>query len=185
MRRGPHHPGLWREEVCLGLGSNMGDRFEHLRLGIRALQDHGRVVVLSVSSIYESEFVGEGVQDPYLNACLCLRTTLTPNELLGLLKVIEEGRGRRPGSHMQPRPLDLDILFFGDRHFTSKGLIVPHPRMMERSFVLEPLAELVPGKKNPDSRETVAKVCANIPRQTDNRLMVRSDLYLIAATPDH
>jgi len=185
MKRGPSNPGLWPEEILLGLGSNMGDRLAHLKSGIMALNDHNRISVHSISSVFESEFVGEGNQNLYLNACIQIRTTLSPKGLLDLIKVIEEGCGRRPNSHMQPRPLDMDILLFGQRHFISDNLVVPHPRMMDRAFVLEPLAELVPGKRFPDSRETVGIVCAKLKQQNETQLMVREDLSLPNPWRDH
>jgi 2-amino-4-hydroxy-6-hydroxymethyldihydropteridine diphosphokinase len=185
MMRGPHDPGLWPEEILIGLGSNMGDRLKHLQVGIEALDTHPRISVVSTSRIFESEFVGDGVQDLYLNACLKLRTTLSPIDLLAELKALEQDRGRAPDSHMEPRPLDLDILFFGLRCFRSELLAVPHPRMKDRAFVLQPLAELVPSKKFPDSGETVARVCAKLQQENDNRLTVRADLYLEPDRPEH
>ncbi len=178
MRRGWTDPGHWAEDVLLGLGSNMGHRLDNLGLGIAALNAHSRVKVVRASEVFESEFVGEGKQDPYLNACVLMHTTLPPIKLLDVLKGIEQRCGRKPASHMQPRPLDLDILFFGNRSFKSKRLEVPHPRMKDRAFVLQPLVKLLPGKKFPDSGETVGSVCAKIQMINDNRLMVRADLCL-------
>lgn len=163
----------------------MGDRLGHLQQGIYTLASNPRIFVEAASSLYETDFVGEGEQDPYLNTCLQLRTTLSPHELLSVLKAAELDRGRKPASHMQPRPLDLDVLFFGSRHFCSDHLTVPHPRMAERTFVLVPLSEIAPGKRFPDSGETVARVCAKIQQDNENGLMVRDDLSLLTSRPDH
>ncbi len=185
VNRGPDYPGHWAEDVLLGIGSNMGHRLNHLQQGLDVLASDNRISIAAVSSVFESEFVGTGEQNSYLNACVMLRTTLSPNRLLVKLKVIEHSRGREPDSHMQPRPLDLDILLFGCRYFQSSILVVPHPRMLDRSFVLEPLTELVPNKKITDSSETVAKVCAKIRVTNENRILVRDDLSLSPGTTDH
>jgi 2-amino-4-hydroxy-6-hydroxymethyldihydropteridine diphosphokinase len=149
-------------DVLLGLGGNCGDRHTHLRAGVRALAALPGCRLTAVSGIWESEFVGEGVQDDYLNACVRLRTEWTPRALLEALQAIERTAGKAPDSHMLPRTLDLDILLWDDRRVDVPGLRIPHPRLAERAFVLEPLAEIAPERRHPDSGLTVAALCDKI-----------------------
>lgn len=148
------------EEVLLGLGSNLGDRLEHLRMGVRILQDVVRVTALS--SVVESEAQGAaaGPDAPdFLNAVMRGRTSLEPDALLEACRRAERAAGRtrpRPGA---PRTLDVDILFHGGRILTDPELTVPHPRWKDRSFVLRPLLEVAPRWKDPETGETVEKIC--------------------------
>lgn len=126
----------------LGLGSNQGERLEHLRAGARALHRRG-TRLCRASSVYEGPYVGPGnPQRPFLNVVLEIQTPLSPLSLLRWVQDVERGRGRRPGSHLQPRPLDIDVLFYGSGCVRHPRLVVPHPRLGLRRFVLEPLAEL-------------------------------------------
>jgi len=128
--------------VYLGIGSNQGDRLAHLRRTEAELLEY-RVTVVRSSSVYESPYLGDGEpQAPYLNAVMEAHTELDPWQLLQVIQDIERAHGRLSASHMQPRPVDLDILFFADRVCEEEGLILPHPRLAERRFVLEPLDEL-------------------------------------------
>ncbi len=144
----------------------MGDRLRHLRRGLFALVTHPEIQVRAVSRVYETEYVGPGSQDPYYNACVEIATTLAPCVLLAVLKGTEEREGRVPSSHLQPRPIDLDILLFGDRILNGERLQVPHKGMRDRAFVLEPLAELAGAEKFPDSGETIGTACAKIRRKS-------------------
>jgi 2-amino-4-hydroxy-6-hydroxymethyldihydropteridine diphosphokinase len=132
------------ECVCLALGSNIGDREAHLRRAVRDLEETPLIQIDQVSPIFESDYVGPGEQQPYLNLCLSLKTTLEPVVMLDILQAQERTAGRRPDTHMQPRTLDLDILLWNDRIIDLPRLQVPHPRLLERAFVLEPLAVIVP-----------------------------------------
>lgn len=170
--------------VLLALGGNQGDRLGHLQAAVDALQDHPRLAVARISPVFETEFIGDGRQDPYLNACLELRCGLEPLPLLDVLKELEEKRGRRPDTHLQPRPLDLDILLFGERIVDEERLAVPHPRLRERAFVLEPLARIAGDLIFPDSGETVAQACAKIRGEPDGRVLLRQDLELRLRTGD-
>lgn len=131
--------------VFLGLGANVGDREEHLRSALRRLGTRCRIV--AVSSLYRSAAVvleGETPGPDYLNAVCEIETDLTPSELLALAKEIEHAIGRRPAARWAPRPIDIDILLYGDETIGTPELTVPHPRIAERNFVLVPLAELAP-----------------------------------------
>lgn len=128
--------------VYLALGSNQGDRRAALAGALRALARHG-VEPRRISPLYDNDYVGPfSPQDPYLNAVAEVRTELAPLELLAVLHDIERAAGRAPGSHQRARPLDLDIVLYGDARLELPGLVVPHPRAAERRFVLQPLADL-------------------------------------------
>lgn len=124
----------------LGLGSNVGDRRAALRRAVASLPD-----VEAVSPLYETEPVGgPPEQRPYLNLVVELATERTPRELLELGGRLEEAAGRVRGERFGPRPLDVDVLLAGDQKLEEPDLVVPHPRMWERRFVLAPLADLAP-----------------------------------------
>lgn len=125
--------------VFVGLGSNLGDRPTHLRQALAGLPD-----VVAASGFYESEPVGGPPQGLYLNAVVELDTELSPRDLLGVAHQLEERAGRVRGERFGPRCLDVDILLFGDLTVNQADLVIPHPRMWQRRFVVEPLAELAP-----------------------------------------
>ncbi len=130
----------------VGLGANLGDRERTLREAVDALGAGEGIEVVAVSTLRETEPVGVGQQPRFLNGAAALDTTLESRELLDRLLDVEQrfGRVRVPGEH-GPRTLDLDLLLYGDARIDEPGLTVPHPRLHERRFVLEPLAELAPG----------------------------------------
>ena len=130
----------------VGLGANFGDRKGTLRAAVDAIGGEEGVEVVAVSTLRETEPVGVGEQPRFLNGVVALETTLTARELLDLLLAGEQrfGRVRVPGEH-GPRTLDLDLLLYGDETIDEPEIAVPHPRLHERRFVLEPLAELAPG----------------------------------------
>jgi 2-amino-4-hydroxy-6-hydroxymethyldihydropteridine diphosphokinase len=133
----------------IGLGANLGDREETIRAALDALAHVDGIEVVAVSTLRETEPVGVGPQPLFLNGAAELETTLSARELLDRLLATEQrfGRVRVPGEH-GARTLDLDLLLYGDEEIDEAGLTVPHPRIRERPFVLEPLAELraeVPG----------------------------------------
>ncbi len=139
----------------LGLGSNLGDRERHIYDALRELAEAGDVRIVACSSLHETAPVGGPPNQPqYLNAVAELATDLDPRALLERLQVVERRHGRERSVRNGPRTLDLDLLLYGDRTLAEPGLIVPHPRMWERSFVLGPLAELtdvarLPGASGP------------------------------------
>ena len=143
--------------VYLGLGSNLGNREANLRAALRALWRMGRVE--AVSSLYETGPVGGPEQPPFLNAACRFETGLEPRPLLRFLKGLEHELGRRPGGEQWgPRPIDLDILLYDDRLLDEEGLVVPHPRLAERPFVLAPLAEIAAGVPHPAAGKSVAQL---------------------------
>jgi 2-amino-4-hydroxy-6-hydroxymethyldihydropteridine diphosphokinase len=129
----------------VGLGSNEGDRLANLRAARSALGRHG-IEVLASSSVYETAPQGEVTDQPdFLNACLKIRTSLGPEELLDACKAVERELGRVPGGPRHgPRPIDVDVLLLGDLEHRSERLTLPHAEVTSRRFVLEPLLELDP-----------------------------------------
>ena len=128
----------------VGLGANLGSREETLREAIVILDRAAGVDVLAVSELRETEPVGPIDQPSFLNGAVELETTLSARGLLDLLLDAERALGRIRGERWGPRVVDLDLLVFGDEAIDEPGLEVPHPRLAERTFALEPLAELAP-----------------------------------------
>jgi 2-amino-4-hydroxy-6-hydroxymethyldihydropteridine diphosphokinase len=142
-------PGAPGVVVYLGLGSNQGDRLRHLVEALPALAAEG-VRPLRTSRVYAGPYVGPGAPQPeYLNAVVEAETRLQPLALLRAAKAVEARHGRRPASHCMPRPLDIDILLYGGWRIRHPRLVVPHPRLEERRFVVEPLCELGPPAARP------------------------------------
>ena len=137
------------ETGYLGLGSNVGDRRANLQAAVELLWAHG-VVVLASSSVYETEPVGEVLdQRAFFNACVRVETELEPDGLLDACKAVEKALGRTLAGeagyvHHGPRPIDVDLLLLGDREYASERLTLPHREVTSRRFVLEPLLELAP-----------------------------------------
>ena len=129
----------------VGLGANLGAREEILRHAIALLGEREEVEVVAVSTLRETEPVGLVRQPRFLNGAVALQTTLDPRQLLTALLAIEQELGRvRDSKRWGPRTVDLDLLVYGDEVVEEPGLRVPHPRLAERRFALEPLAELDP-----------------------------------------
>jgi 2-amino-4-hydroxy-6-hydroxymethyldihydropteridine diphosphokinase len=129
----------------IGLGSNLGDRAATIRRALERLDAHAEIELLAVSSLRETDPVGVEDQPRFLNGAAALRTELGPRELLDRMLEVERGLGRvRDGTRYGPRTIDLDLLLYGDAVVDEPGLEIPHPRLAERMFVLEPLVELDP-----------------------------------------
>ena len=142
--------------VYLGLGANMGDRQSNLSKAIALLSPLVRLEKLS--SIYETEPVGYSQQPRFLNAVCRSRTRLKPEDLLATVKEVETTLGRTPDFRNAPRPVDIDILLYGDDVVSLPHLTIPHPRLWERAFVLVPLAEIAPDLVDPVSGKTVREM---------------------------
>ena len=134
--------------AAIGLGSNLGDRSRHINDAVSALASLGTLV--RVSSLYETAPIGGPEQGPYLNAVVVIDTEMPARELLEQCLEIERAAGRERRERWGPRTLDLDLLLYGDEIIGDDGLVVPHPRMTERRFVLDPLLEVWPDAVLPD-----------------------------------
>jgi 2-amino-4-hydroxy-6-hydroxymethyldihydropteridine diphosphokinase len=128
----------------IGLGSNVGDRAGALQAAVDGLAAADGVTVVAVSPVYATDPVGGPEQPEYLNAVVAVDTDRTARELLEVAKRLEDEAGRVPGERWGPRPLDLDVLLVGDDEVDEPDLVVPHPRLYERAFVMVPLADLDP-----------------------------------------
>jgi 2-amino-4-hydroxy-6-hydroxymethyldihydropteridine diphosphokinase len=149
--------------VYLGLGSNLGDRRRNLEAALDALRAHPQIAVTAVSSFLETDPEGGPPgQGKFLNAAAGIETDLAPESLLEELKRIERSLGRRPGPRWGPRQIDLDILLYGDTILETGTLVIPHPRMRERRFVLEPLAEIAPDVRDPVTGLAVRDLLARL-----------------------
>jgi 2-amino-4-hydroxy-6-hydroxymethyldihydropteridine diphosphokinase len=135
----------------VGLGSNLGDPQEQIRRALELMAAEEGVEVVAISALRETDPVGYEDQPRFLNGAAELRTSLSARELLGRLLAIERrlGRVRGEGPRFGPRTIDLDLLLHGDEVVAEPGLVVPHPRLHERRFALEPLAELDPALEIP------------------------------------
>jgi 2-amino-4-hydroxy-6-hydroxymethyldihydropteridine diphosphokinase len=154
----------------IALGSNLGDRAETLSAASDRVGRLGRVTARS--SLYETEPVGYRDQPAFLNAVLALETNLEPLPLLHALLAIEQelGRDRSKGVRNGPRTLDLDLLLMGDTIVAGEELMLPHPALAQRRFVLAPLAEIVPHLRHPQSDQTMAELLALLPDEGENRI---------------
>ena len=138
--------------IHLGLGSNLGDRMDYITSAIGRLSQ--KMTITELSSVYETEPVGYKEQPLFLNAVLAAVTGLSPFDLLRFVKDIESDLGRKESFRNAPRIIDIDILLYGDEIIDSHQLIVPHPRMTERAFVLVPLVEIAPKLVHPIKGKT-------------------------------
>lgn len=154
--------------VYLGLGSNCGDRAGHLTDAISELDSLDRITVSSGSAFLETAPVGPVEQPDFLNAVVALETTLSPRRLLETCLDVEQhhGRNRSVEQRWGPRTLDLDILLFDDMIVREPGLVIPHPELADRVFVLEPLCQIAPDVIHPVSGETIAAMLRSSLRRT-------------------
>ncbi|QRF32438.1 MULTISPECIES: 2-amino-4-hydroxy-6-hydroxymethyldihydropteridine diphosphokinase [Bacillus] len=128
----------------IALGSNIGKKETYLREAVKKLHEHPEVQVELISSIYETAPVGYENQDDFLNMAVKITTSLRPEELLSLTQKIEQELGRTREVRWGPRTADLDILLYNRENIETEQLVVPHPRMYERLFVLVPMSEICP-----------------------------------------
>lgn len=141
--------------IYLSLGTNIEPRLEHLREAIRLLSIHEEITCVEQSTVYETDPVGYLDQADFLNIVIQLETTLSPIQLLDYCQEIEEKLGRERAIRFGPRTIDLDLLVYYDKVIHTERLIIPHPRMHERGFVLVPLQEMAAGLHIPKINQTV------------------------------
>lgn len=146
--------------VYLGLGSNLDDRYVNLQRAIANLQEH--FTITAISPVYATEPWGETDQPPFLNVCVAAVTDEPPHSVLRIIKSIEAGLGRQPSRRWGPRLIDIDILFYDRLVLAEEELIIPHPRMAERAFVLAPLADIIPTFRHPQTGETIEEMLERV-----------------------
>ncbi len=145
----------------LALGGNVGDRAANLSRALALLLGHG-VRVLEVSPVYETDPVGYADQPPFLNAACRVETGLSPRGLLAAVKAVEAEVGRTPTFLNGPREIDVDIILYGDAVVEEEDLVIPHPRMAERAFVLVPLADVAADAVHPALAVTVTRLLTEV-----------------------
>jgi len=155
-------------ETYVALGTNYGELQQNLRTGLAGLGKLG-LAPLEVSSVWETEPVGTSYPRWFLNMVVLVRTELAPLQLLDRLLELESRSGRVRDQPNAPRTLDLDLLMMGDLRLEEPRLTLPHPRMWERRFVLEPLAEIAPGLRNPLTGRSVLEECGRIRHRSQVR----------------
>ncbi|MBS4193398.1 2-amino-4-hydroxy-6-hydroxymethyldihydropteridine diphosphokinase [Bacillus sp. FJAT-49705] len=159
-----------KSEAYIALGSNIGNRFENFKEAITSIVAAPKIKVVKTSSIYETDPVGYEEQDQFLNMVIQVKTDLTSTELLDVCLEIEKKLGRKRGIRWGPRTIDLDILLYNQENINSEKLIVPHPRMHERAFVIIPLLEIQSGIKIPTMETPLQAVLEDIPDREGVRI---------------
>lgn len=150
-------------DCAIALGSNQGDSLAILESSLNALSQIPGIILKQTSNWYQTKPVGTLESQPdYLNGCALLSAEQTPEELLTILQAIEIQHGRVDKGRLQPRTLDLDLLLYGDLVLDLPNLIIPHPRMTERAFVLVPLEEIASDWIEPVSGSKIAKLLKNV-----------------------
>lgn len=151
-------------KAFIALGSNLGDRRGNIERALEELRDSRMVDVIKVSKLYETDPVGGPPQDKFLDAAAEIRTLLTPHTLLVLLKDVEKKLGRTPTEvRCAPREIDLDILLYGSLVMNGPDLVIPHPQLHLRRFMIEPLSEIAPEAVHPVLEKTIAEIYEDNP----------------------
>tara|TARA_B100000686_G_C16745659_1_gene949298 strand:- start:732 stop:1235 length:504 start_codon:yes stop_codon:yes gene_type:complete len=146
--------------ILLGLGSNLGDRFNNLNSAIEALTPE--IMVQTISPTYETQPLYVTQQPDFLNLLVRANTTLSPTNLLVSIKTLETELGRKPSVRFGPRVIDVDIIDYNSQILNLENLITPHPRMHERLFVLKPLIDIVPNWIHPRTGKTVQQLIESV-----------------------
>ena len=162
--------------IYLGLGSNMDDRYQNLKKGIKFLNDHPHIWITDQSHVYQSPPMYILEQDDYYNMVIEIQTNLTPLDLLKELKKIEAKAGRiKENKKHRARILDIDILAFGDLQIHSDLLEIPHPKISDRKFVLKPWNDIDPDYLVPNYSANVSEMLKNTEDNSDIRMVLIFD----------
>ena len=159
--------------AALALGSNLGNRLSVLHKAVAALKTH--FPIKAISPIYETAPLYVTDQPAFLNMALLIESDLSPRALLRHLKELEQKIGRTPSIRFGPRLIDIDILFIDDLVFEEEDLILPHPRMAERRFVLAPLADIAPDWPHPQTGLTISQMLKALPAKDEIKLFEAVD----------
>jgi len=151
--------------VFISIGSNLGPRKANCLEAVRRLSEADSITLVRRSPLYETSPWGRAGQGPFVNCAVEAATTLSPHKLLETLKKIESDMGRRPSGRWGPRPIDLDIIFYGGKIIETPGLTVPHPHAHERGFVLAPLADIAPDFRHPAIGRSVKELLSGLEKR--------------------
>lgn len=146
----------------IGFGSNIGDRLSYIQNALHSLSDADGITLKKVSSLYKTAPIGFEAQEDFLNGVVSIKTSLSPHNLLYTLKDIEISIGRKHRTRWGPREIDMDMLIYGDQCLQTPNLVIPHPEMHLRRFVLVPLAEIAPNLSHPVFDKTVQSLLDNL-----------------------
>lgn len=164
-------------DVFLSLGANEGDREANMKIAIDLLKQTSGIGIIAASSLYETKALGVSDQPDFINCVVRINTKLEPHALLKTVKAIEETMGRQPDTHMQPRPIDIDILLYDDIDISSEDLRIPHSRLTRRRFVLEPLLEIEPDAIDPVTSTPLVDYMDDIKSQEVIKMKDRSEVW--------
>jgi len=160
-----------KQEIYVGLGSNLGDRLANIRKAIELMKEAG-IEIIDEASIYETEPLGYKEQGWFLNSVVKARTELSPLRLWKRLERIEKSMGREREVKWGPRIIDLDILFYGDKILNGRELRIPHPELHKRKFVLIPLEEIAPKLVHPVLKKTISELLRDLKDNSQVKLLV-------------
>ncbi len=152
----------FKNTAYIALGSNKGNKIEHLRDAVESIDSDFYSAVEKISPVYETLPVGTQAQANYLNAVIKIRTNYLMMDLFKALKQIEKDLGRTESERWGPREIDLDLLFFNDEVYSDKNLTVPHSGITQRDFVLVPLCKIEPGLIHPELNKKICDICIEI-----------------------
>jgi 2-amino-4-hydroxy-6-hydroxymethyldihydropteridine diphosphokinase len=159
----------------IALGSNIGNRYDYLTEAIKQLESHLEISVVNISSVYETDPVGYEDQDLFLNMVIEVMTSLRADELLDICLKLELTLGRKREIVWGPRTIDLDILLYNQENIETEKLIIPHPRMLERNFVMIPLSEIKPDIIIPNTDKPLEALIKELPNKEGVRLWKRKN----------
>lgn len=162
-------------KVYIGLGTNVGDRESNLKDAVSELAAVPEIEIISLSSIYETNPVGYLEQGKFLNMVVCINTTFDAQTLLVTCMKIEQNLGRKREIRWGPRTIDLDILLYNQENIVTKNLIVPHPRMLDRAFVVIPLVEIDKDIILPNMEKPIREIMDDIPEKEGVRIWKRKN----------
>jgi 2-amino-4-hydroxy-6-hydroxymethyldihydropteridine diphosphokinase len=164
-------------DVFLGLGSNLGDRIGNIRQALAILDKSEKIAIVTVSSLYETEPIGNSGQPKYVNCVTRVDTEYDPHSLLNMIKAMETALGRKPNTHLRPRPIDIDILLYDDIDLESLDLVIPHSRLKSRRFALEPLLEISPDASDPITGKQFREFLGDVSSQTINKIAKAEEVW--------